>query len=206
MDSLRSHLERIIWSLISNSRLDATKSSASPALLPSEKNDTASSHEKKIIQNIVFSTEDLKFINPIRYAYDPVVAAPSYLNPVPLSFPLKASKPCPQLRKNSVRVHPLRGGLPYRSSLNHVRSCKHFAANILESTELLEKIMTERSAADVPVGAAGITLGKLAKHELRPGIADRMSLAATYMFPAADEKRIRIIAVLMIMYFIFDGQ
>ncbi|MEU7054392.1 hypothetical protein, partial [Streptomyces eurythermus] len=72
--------------------------------------------------------------------------------------------------------------------------------------DVLQKIMVEHSAQDIPVGKTGITLEKLAKHELRPGIADRMTVATTYMFPAGDEKRTRIIATLMIAYFIFDGR
>lgn len=33
-----------------------------------------------------------------------------------------------------------------------------------------------------------------------------MVLLTTFMFPCADERRLRIIAVMMIMYFVFDGR
>ncbi|KID81896.1 BcSTC4, sesquiterpene cyclase [Metarhizium guizhouense ARSEF 977] len=158
------------------------------------------------LRSIVDNPEDLKYLSPIRYAYDPVSVEISYLEHALLRLQSRASQPCPYLHQNSVRLHPARAGLPYRSSLDCVRGCKHFAVAIDESKDLLKKIMMENSAADIPVGDAKVTLTKLAEHELRPGLEDRMMLATSYMFPAANERRLRIIAVLMIMYFIFDGK
>ncbi|KID93366.1 BcSTC4, sesquiterpene cyclase, partial [Metarhizium majus ARSEF 297] len=156
--------------------------------------------------SIVDNPEDFRYLSPIRYAYDPVSVKMSYLEPAMLRLQSRASQPCPYLHKNSVRLHPARAGLPYRSSLDWVRGCKHFAVAINESKDLLKKIMIDKSAADIPVGGAKVTLTKLAEHELRPGLENRMMLATSYMFPAANERRLRIIAVLMIMYFIFDGK
>nr|ULA45395.1 (+)-alpha-trans-bergamotene synthase NsBERS [Nectria sp. HLS206] len=199
---MKSFLYWFIWSGTNNSKSEAIAPLTPP---PPVRLQNKPSQAKKHITDIVASHEDLKYINPIRYAYDPVSPAAPYLNPILFFFPSQASRPCPQMA-NSVRIYPLRGGLPYRSSLDYVRGCKHFRANIQESTDLLQGIMRDKSAGDIPVGTAKITLSKLAKHELRPGIEDRMMLATNYMFPFADARRVKIIAVLMIMYFIFDDK
>jgi hypothetical protein len=184
--------------------IETTPIQALPSLVSRQKK--SSPTPERDLKKIVPSPEDLKKISPICYAYDPVPMVTSYLRPIPLPFPSRASQSCSHISCNSTRVYPLSAGLPYRSSLNHVRGCKHFQANLLESVAVLESIVAEKSTADIPVGRTGITLAGLAQKELRPGIANRIPLATVYMFPAADEKRVRIIATLMILLFIFDGK
>ena len=189
------------------SRSQESKTTPAPALSSSASRSTKMPTTPKThLRKLIASHDNLKEIYPIRYAYDTVPIVASYLRPIPLSFLSGAAHPCSHLSRNSTRIYPLRGGLPYRSSLNYVRTTKHFQANILESVAVLESIVAEKSSADIPVGKAGITLAELAQKELRPGFADRMAAATTYMFPAADEKRLRIIATLIILYFIFDGK
>ena len=85
-----------------------------------------------------------------------------------------------------------------------MRASKYWNTNLRETTKLLEILAADESTTDIDV-EHGITLTKLAKKALRPGREHQMVLATQYMFPSADEQRIRLIAALMIIYFVFDG-
>ena len=63
----------------------------------------------------------------------------------------------------------------------------------------------DQSAGDVEVDH-DVTLAKIARKELQSDIENRIVLATTYMFSSADESRTRLIAVLMVLYFVFDGK
>ena len=147
---------------------------------------------------------DLSYLPAIKYAYNPLPALPPHIKPP--SFPLTSGATAinQYSLRNSVRLDPFSAGLPYYSSIDHVRASKYWRANLNESTKLLEILAGDNSATDIEVDH-GITLTKLAKKALRPGREHQMVLATHYMFPSADERRIRLIAAMMIVYFVFDG-
>ena len=147
---------------------------------------------------------DLSCLPRIKYAYNPLPA---------LHLPIKQ----PRLRlisgatavnryslRNSISLDPFSAGLPYCSSIDHVRASKYWKANLDATIKLLEMLAVDNSPSDIEVDH-GITLSKLAKKALRPGYEHQIVLATQYMFPSADEQRIRQIAALMIIYFVFDG-
>jgi hypothetical protein len=150
------------------------------------------------------AAQDVQFTAQVAYAYDPVPQIPQYIQPSLLSFPQYASKLNPIIQTNTIRLWPQAAGLPYRSSFDYVRATKHWRANLDETIKVLELIASDTSTVDVEVGK-GITLERLAKKELRSGLENRMVIATSHMFPSGDERRIKIIATLMIMYFVFDG-
>lgn len=154
---------------------------------------------------LLVAPQDDVFAASVAYAYDPVPNIPQHIRPTPLSFPQHASRLNQIVQTNTIRLRPQAAGLPYRSSFDYVRATKHWRANLNETTKVLGLLATDTSTVDVEVGK-GITLEKLAKKELRPGLENRMVIATSHMFPSGDERRIRIIATLMIMYFIFDGK
>ena len=154
---------------------------------------------------LLAATQDLRFMAAVGYAYDPVPCVPHYIRPSTLAFPQHASKVNDVICSNTIRLKPHVAGLPYRSSFDYVRATKHWRANLDETIKVLKPIAADTSTVDVEVGM-GITLAKLAQMELRPGLENRMVIATSHMFPSGDERRIRIIAVLMIMYFVFDGK
>ena len=147
---------------------------------------------------------DLSYLPTIKYAYNPLPALPLHIKPP--SFPLTSGATAVNQysSRNSIRLDPFSAGLPYYSSIDHVRASKHWKTNLNETTKLLEILAIDNSATDIEVDH-GITLTKLAKKALRPGREHQMVLATQYMFPSADEHRIRLIAALMIIYFVFDG-
>jgi hypothetical protein len=167
------------------------------SLLPTTKS-------KRDLRKLV-APEDVPYISPIGYAYDPVPEAPYNIDVVPLSFPRLASKDCEHISQNTVRLYPREAGLPYRSRFDLVRGNKFWKANLDETRTVLRMIAEHNSTTEVELGN-GLTLAQIAKKQLGPGLEHRMVIATSYMFPGANERRVRIIAVLMIMYFVFDGK
>ena len=147
---------------------------------------------------------DLSCLPTIKYAYNPLPALPHRIKPPPFPLTSGAAAVNQYSLRNSIRLDPISAGLPYHSTIDHVRASKYWTTNLNETTNLLEILAVDNSATDIEVDH-GITLTKLAKKALRPGREHQMVLATQYMFPSADEQRIRLIAALMIIYFVFDG-
>ena len=159
-----------------------------------------SSPATKLNLNALASSSDLAVLPKIEYAYDPLPTQPRS-TPTPLPNSTSIDR---HTSRNSVLLDPLAAGLPYRSTLDCVRASKHWTANLSETVELLDLLAEDDSAADIEV-RNGITLTKLAKRALKPGKEQQMTLATHYMFPGADEERIKQIAALTVLYFVFDG-
>lgn len=140
----------------------------------------------------------------IEYAYDPLAALPDYLNQGLIPLPSGATTKNIISSVNSVKLDPVSARLPYRCSLDHVYASKFWASNLNETVKILSLLADDDSASDIEVDH-GITVAKLARKALGPGLEHQMVLATHYMFPGADEHRIKLISALMIMYFVFDG-
>lgn len=147
---------------------------------------------------------DAVYLPVIEYAYDPLPALPAHLKKRLLRLPSGATAKNSFLSLNSVHLDPLSAGLPYRCSIDHVYASKFWEANLGETMTLLNMLAVDDSASDIEVDH-GITVAKLARKALRPGVEHRMVLATHYMFPYADELRIKQISALMLIYFVFDG-
>ena len=140
----------------------------------------------------------------LKYAYDPLPALPANTKQRLRSLPSGALAKNSSMFHNSVLLDPLVAGLPYRCSIDHVYASRFWELNLAETKDLLGLLAIEDSPADIVVDH-GITLAKLAREALRPGIEHQIVLAAYYMFPAADEVRMKQLTALMIIYFVFDG-
>ena len=185
-------IERICTTLISPKRGQPTK--------PQPANPSIS-----IRPNQLASDTDLAFLPSIEYAYDPLPAQPTKLNRCPPELSTTTmTNSNKHTAQNSVVLDPVSAGLPYRSSINCVRASKYWNANLTETLNLLQMLAVEHAASDIEV-EHGITLAKLAKAALRPGREHQIVLATHYMFPSADEERMKQIAALTVLYFIFDG-
>ena len=154
---------------------------------------------------MLVASQDARFTASVSYAYDPLPNIPQYIQPKVLPFPPHASELNATIQTNTIRLQPQAAGLPYRSSFDYVRATKHWKANLNETMKVLKLLATDSSTLDVKVGK-GITLARLAEKELRPGLENGMVVATTHMFPSGNDRRIRIIATLMIMCLVFDGK
>ena len=150
--------------------------------------------------------ENLPLISPVLYAHDPVPKYPNYLAPVRANG-IKIPNPLSKdgLRSNGLRLYPLAAKLPYRCTLDAAHESRYWRQSLNASTKLLELLANDQSTGDIVVGN-GITLAGLARKELRPGLEYRFNKATTYMYPFANEKRIKLLAAMMVMQFVFDGK
>ena len=155
-------------------------------------------------QTWLAAAADLALIPALHYAYDPLPAQARQARQLALHYNERPSATGSFISHNSIGLSPWAAGLPFRSSLPEVRASRHWQDNLGETLQLLQLLALEKSASDIEV-KGGITLRKLADAALRPGFEDQMMLAAHYMFPAADGERMRLIAALTVMYFVFDG-
>lgn len=147
---------------------------------------------------------DTAYLPTIKYAYDPLPALAFPFDQRICQLPSGTMGKNSFLSLNSVQLDPLSAGLPYRCSIDHVRASKFWESILGETVKLLNLIALDNSTSDIEVDH-GITVGKLARKALRPGLEHQMVLATNYMFPGADEQRIKQISALMIIYFVFDG-
>ena len=147
---------------------------------------------------------DAACLPAIEYAYDPLPALSVNFKQRSHKLPSGATATNTSSSLNSIQLNPLSAGLPYRCSIDHVRASRFWGSNLGETVNLLSILAVDDSASDIEVDH-GITVAKLAKKALHPGLEHQMVLATHYMFPGADESRIKQISALMIIYFIFDG-
>ncbi|KAL8823960.1 MAG: hypothetical protein Q9191_005406 [Dirinaria sp. TL-2023a] len=163
-----------------------------------------SSHSQNIDLSKLAGCSDNAYLPSIGYVYDPLPALPLHIQRGPFSLPSGATAKSPFLLDNSVELHPLAAGLPYRSSLYHVYASKFYEQNLSEAVTLLKLLASDTSARDIELNH-GVTLSQLAKKALQRGQEHHMALAAHYMFPCANRQRIKMISALMIILFVFDG-
>ena len=186
------HMLRYFWTIVDKSKLEKSKSSE------------FTSTPSPIDLRKLAAPSDLALLPTIEYAYDPLPEQPRCRDYHPLILPDEATAINKHTSLNSILIDPISAGLPYRSTINHVRASKHWKANLDETLILLDLLASDNSASDIEV-KHGITLSKLAQSQLRPGREHQMVLATHYMFPSASERRIRLIAALTVLYFVFDG-
>ena len=147
---------------------------------------------------------DTACLPAIEYAYDPLPALSANVKQGSRKWSSGASTTNTSLSLNSVQLDPLSAGLPYRCSIDQVRASRFWGSNLGETVNLLNMLATEDSASDVEVHH-GISLAKLAKKKLQPGLEHELVLGTHYLFPGADESRIKLISALSMLYAVFDG-
>ena len=167
--------------------------------------DTYTQKEKINLKKLA-DAENLPLTSPVLYAHDPVPKYPNYLAPVRANGIRVPNSPSQDgLRSNGLRLYPLAAKLPYRCTLDAAHESRYWRQSLNASTKLLELLARDQSTGDIVVGN-GITLAGLAQKELRPGLEYRFNKATTYMYPFANEERIKLLAAMMVMQFVFDGK
>lgn len=108
------------------------------------------------------------------------------------------------VNENGFNIYPSAASLPWPTALPKTRQNRHWRAGLRMSTELLQLFASdaETSAA---VRSNGVSLAKVASHELLAEEEDRFTKFATYLFPEADEKRTELLAATIVYIVIFDG-
>ncbi|KAI9047118.1 hypothetical protein LZ554_009191 [Drepanopeziza brunnea f. sp. 'monogermtubi'] len=100
-------------------------------------------------------------------------------------------------------ISPARAGLPWPTGLTKVRQSRHWRAGLRISTDLLELFAADATSTEA-VRRNGVSLARIASHELLTKEEDRFTKFATYLFPEADEQRTRLLAATIVYIVIFD--
>lgn len=106
---------------------------------------------------------------------------------------------------NGFSVYPRQAGLSWPTGLHQARQSRHWAAGLKISSELLE-LFSSDADSNKAVRPNGLSLAKIARHELLLPEEDRFTKFATYLFPEADEERTRLLAATIVFIVIFDGK
>ncbi|KAL8644291.1 MAG: hypothetical protein Q9210_007325 [Variospora velana] len=155
---------------------------------------------------------DLNFLCPIRYIYDYLPFPTAWLMPQPVSLSnisqrgegdMTASPFYKLERVNSVYLHTTEARLPLHTGLKDFRQNKYWRANEDSTRELLQLFAQDRKCSDVLL-SNNRSLSDLAEKQLESEVIDTYSRFSVYMFPEADEERIRLLAQSVILIFIFD--
>ncbi|EKD18897.1 uncharacterized protein L3040_008118 [Drepanopeziza brunnea f. sp. 'multigermtubi'] len=177
--------------------------------------------------------ENTPWLSPVRFAYNWLHDAPiKYLTaPPPLEYTLEAplslsdslasdkdkrpamgsgaaldttgTRITSSNNANSFDIYPVRAGLPWPTGLTKVRQSRHWRAGLRLSTDLLELFAADATSTDA-VRRNGVSLARIASHELLNKEEDRFTKFPTYIFPEADEQRTRLLAATVVYIIIFD--
>ncbi|KAL9007938.1 MAG: hypothetical protein Q9173_006887 [Seirophora scorigena] len=157
---------------------------------------------------------DVNTLCPIHYIYDYLPFPTAWLTPRPVSLsivwqPDEDNRPAfpaynKEQGKTSVDIHATAAQLPLHTGLDNFWQNKHWQANEDSTKELLKLFAEDRRCADVML-SKNFSLSSLAREQLKSEVIDTYSRFSVYMFPEADEERIRLVAQSVILIFIFDA-
>ncbi|KAL8937593.1 MAG: hypothetical protein Q9216_004351 [Gyalolechia sp. 2 TL-2023] len=148
---------------------------------------------------------------PVRYIYDYLSYPIPWLKPQPVALdcifePLDNGPLCEVNRtkaKNSICLQAMGASLPLHTGLKNFRQTKHWIANAESTEELLQFFAQDRQCSEIILSDSR-SLSDLAEEQLESNVIDTYSRFSMYMFPEADDKRIRLLAQCIILIFIFD--
>lgn len=159
------------------------------------------------------SPENHRDISRVRFAYNYLNETPAFLKPRGLQYNIvpglnKYVKPGKQVHfttSNAFTLDPIAAGLPWPTGLDCIRQSKFWQSGLSISSRLLELFASDEMIGQA-VKASGKSLGSIAAHELTTVEEDRFTKFATYLFPEADEGRMRLLAASIVYIVIFDGR
>ncbi|KAF6800334.1 hypothetical protein CSOJ01_12220 [Colletotrichum sojae] len=142
------------------------------------------------ITRILEAHEDISWVSPIRFAYDWLKDAPSqYLSAPPLEytsdFPAALFPPDYPNGKGDFTREALRPGNITSSNDENAFDISPLRAGLPWATGLMKARQSRRN---------GVSLARIASHELLTEEEGRFTKFATYLFPEADEQRMRLLA------------
>lgn len=73
------------------------------------------------------------------------------------------------------------------------------------SEDLLELFAKDRHSSEVVV-SNGASMASLVEKQLKTGVAETYARFSIYMYPEADEMRIKLLGQCMVLIFVFDGE
>lgn len=153
-----------------------------------------------------------KLLCPINYMYNYLPRHTKWLKPQPVSldciFAESEHRPAFLDREanpeNFVLLDTQAAGFPLHTGLERFRQSKHWRAGFEAARELLELFARDQRCSEVILSDTRSMAG-LAEEQLKTAIGDTYTRFSIYMFAAADESQMQLLAQIIILVFIFDG-
>lgn len=148
-----------------------------------------------------------KDLSRVTHAYDWLKdASLDFLNPTPpvltwTSLPLTTQAD----DTNAFDVFPAAAGLPWPTGFPRARQNRHWRVGLKASTAALEAFVNSTDMSRLVRAADGRSLADVAARHLRVAEEDRFTKFPTYLWPEADEERIKLLAMSMVLAVVFDG-
>lgn len=102
-------------------------------------------------------------------------------------------------------ISPRAAGLPFPTGFTHARQSRHWRAGLETSSRTLRLFADSADMGAAVRAHGGRSLAGVAAAELRRPEEDRFTKFATYLFPGADEARMRLVSAAIVFIIVFDG-
>lgn len=109
-----------------------------------------------------------------------------------------------KITMNSIPVFPTNANLPWHSSIHYVRQNVHWQMALEATKTLLQHFASDPTATKLLI-EGGRSYAEVAAKEL-PILNDNWTRFSGYLWPAASEKRLKLLAETIVYVFIFDGR
>ena len=186
--------------------------------------------DSKYRLHLLASVVDRDHLCPIHYSNDYLPQRPQWLVPQQVSFDQIQPGSKHFEKKNSIPLHLADSGLPTHTGIRDFRQSKYWESVVQVTTELLELFAADRSFNELTLSTqpkptinndsnvenhdtngVGVqknhtrSMATLALEELNKGVLDTWCRFTIYMWPDADEERIKLAAQTGVVLFMFDG-
>ncbi|KAH7065118.1 isoprenoid synthase domain-containing protein [Macrophomina phaseolina] len=114
------------------------------------------------------------------------------------------SKPARNDDVHGFDISPRAAGLPFPTGFPSARQSRHWRAGLETSSRALELFAGSAEMSQAVRAKGGKSLADVAAAELRRPAEDRFTKFATYLFPGADEARMRLVSAAIVFIIVFD--
>ncbi|SMR47478.1 unnamed protein product [Zymoseptoria tritici ST99CH_1A5] len=105
--------------------------------------------------------------------------------------------------ENAFDIHPRAAGIPWHTTLPKCRQNRHWRIGLGMSSKILELYAHDPQISGA-VRSNGVSLAKVAAHELKAKEEDRFTKMGIYLFSEADEKRMELLIATIAHIVVFD--
>ena len=180
--------------------------------------------------HLLASLVDRDYLCPIHYSNEYLPQRPRWLVPQRISFDQIQAGSKYYEKKNGIPLHFANAGLPTHTGILNFRQTRYWETVVQVTMELLELFAADESCNELTlstqpnpninndssvenhyIDGVGIQknhmrpIASVAMEELNKGLLDSWSRFTIYMWPDADEERIKLVAQTIVLIFMFDG-
>lgn len=105
---------------------------------------------------------------------------------------------------NAIDITPCKAGLPWATGIMSCRQSKHWRV-ALDATRLFLKLIAGDESAHTIV-KCGHSIAEISRLELASNLEEGWVRFPIYLFAEADSQRSRLLAILNVFIFVFDGR